>query len=350
LTPADNIAPKILVTGGAGFIGSHTAVSLVAAGFEPIIVDNFSNSEHKILNGLEQILGHRLACYEADCNDAHAMEQIFAKEQPIGIIHFAASKAVGESVQKPLFYYRNNLNSLMVMLELMPKYKVHSLVFSSSCTVYGQPKHLPVTEATPRLPASSPYGNTKAMCEDIIRDCVAANMPIKAISLRYFNPIGAHPSALIGELPRGVPANLVPYLLQVAAGQRQSLTVHGNDYGTPDGTAIRDYIHVMDLAEAHVSALQLLSKKNTDSFYDIFNIGTGNGASVLELINTFEEVNGIKLPYTLGPRRPGDIEQIFADVSKATRGLDWTAKRSLADALRDAWHWQQKLSSDVVES
>ncbi|WP_027302965.1 UDP-glucose 4-epimerase GalE [Rudanella lutea] len=344
MTPADNTVSKIVVTGGAGFIGSHTAVSLVAAGFEPIIVDNFSNSEKNILNGLEQILGRRLTCYEADCNDADAMETIFASERPIGIIHFAASKAVGESVQKPLLYYRNNLNSLMVMLELMPKYQVHNLVFSSSCTVYGQPERLPVTEATPRLPASSPYGNTKAMCEDIIRDCVAAVMPVKAISLRYFNPIGAHPSALIGELPRGVPANLVPYLLQVAAGQRESLTIHGNDYNTPDGTAIRDYIHVMDLADAHVSALQLLSQKNTDSFYDIFNIGTGRGASVLELINTFEEINGIKLPYTLGPRRPGDIEQIYADVSKATEGLRWTAKRSLANALQDAWRWQQTLS------
>lgn len=343
MTSTDNIVSKIVVTGGAGFIGSHTAVSLVAAGFEPIIVDNFSNSEHKILNGLEEILGRRLTCHEADCNDADAMEQIFSAEKPAGIIHFAASKAVGESVQNPLLYYRNNLNSLMVLLELMPRHKVRSLVFSSSCTVYGQPEHLPVTEATPRLPASSPYGNTKAMGEDIIRDCVASQTPIKAISLRYFNPIGAHPSALIGELPRGVPANLVPYLLQVAAGKRESLTIHGNDYNTPDGTAIRDYIHVMDLAEAHVSALQLLANKNADSFYDIFNIGTGTGASVLELINTFEQVTGIPLPYTLGARRPGDIEQIYADVTKATEGLHWKTKRSLAEALGDAWRWQQTL-------
>lgn len=332
-----------MVTGGAGFIGSHTVISLVAAGFEPIIVDNFSNSEHKILNGLQQIIGQTITCHEADCNDAGAMEQIFSAEQPTGIIHFAASKAVGESVERPLLYYRNNLNSLMVLLELMPKHGIQNLVFSSSCTVYGQPERLPVTEATPRLPASSPYGNTKAMGEDIIRDCVAAPMPIKAISLRYFNPIGAHPSALIGELPRGVPANLVPYLLQVAAGKRARLTVHGNNYNTPDGTAIRDYIHVMDLAEAHVSALQLLGSKETPSFYDIFNIGTGHGASVLELINTFEAVNGIKLAYTLGPRRPGDIEQIYADVIKAETGLNWKAKRTLADALADAWQWQQTL-------
>lgn len=271
------------------------------------------------------------------------MDKIFATEQPAGIIHFAASKAVGESVQKPLMYYRNNLNSLMVLLELMPQHGVRDVVFSSSCTVYGQPERLPVTEATPRLPASSPYGNTKAIGEDIIRDCVTAQMPIKAISLRYFNPIGAHPSALIGELPRGVPANLVPYLLQVAAGKRASLTVHGNDYNTPDGTAIRDYIHVMDLAEAHVSALQLLGQKDQDSFYDIFNIGAGTGASVLELINTFEKVTGIKLPYTLGPRRPGDIEQIYADVTKATHSLNWKTKRTLAEALSDAWRWQQTL-------
>lgn len=295
------------------------------------------------MNGLTSILGRSITCHEADCNDADAMDKIFATEQPAGIIHFAASKAVGESVQKPLMYYRNNLNSLMVLLELMPQHGVRDVVFSSSCTVYGQPERLPVTEATPRLPASSPYGNTKAIGEDIIRDCVTAQMPIKAISLRYFNPIGAHPSALIGELPRGVPANLVPYLLQVAAGKRASLTVHGNDYNTPDGTAIRDYIHVMDLAEAHVSALQLLGQKDQDSFYDIFNIGAGTGASVLELINTFEKVTGIKLPYTLGPRRPGDIEQIYADVTKATHSLNWKTKRTLAEALSDAWRWQQTL-------
>jgi UDP-glucose 4-epimerase len=210
--------------------------------------------------------------------------------------------------------------------------------------VYGQPERLPVTEETPRLPAMSPYGNTKAICEDIIRDCVTATMPVRAISLRYFNPIGAHPSALIGELPRGVPANLVPYLLQVASGQRASLTIHGNDYNTPDGTAIRDYIHVMDLADAHVSAVRLLLSKEEASFYDIFNIGTGRGASVLELISTFEEVNGIKLPYTLGARRAGDIEQIYADVTKSVQGLGFKTKRTLADALRDAWRWQQKLT------
>ncbi|MBO0939533.1 UDP-glucose 4-epimerase GalE [Fibrella sp. HMF5335] len=337
--------PKIIVTGGAGFIGSHTAVALVEAGFEPIIVDNFSNSEQSVLNGLKTIVGRELTTYQIDCNDRAAMTQVFEQQQVAGVIHFAASKAVGESVEKPLMYYRNNLDTLMLLLELMPQYNVPSLVFSSSCTVYGQPEKLPVTEQTPRLPAMSPYGNTKAIGEDIIRDAVTAKMPVKAIALRYFNPIGAHPSALIGELPRGVPANLVPYLLQVAAGQRASLTIHGNDYNTPDGTAIRDYIHVMDLAEAHVSALQLLGRRTESSVYDIFNIGTGRGASVLELINTFESVTGINLPYTLGPRRAGDIEQIYADVAKAATGLGFTTKRTLAEALTDAWRWQQKISS-----
>ena len=338
------IPPKILVTGGAGFIGSHTVVALVEAGFDPIIVDDFSNSEPAVLNGLTAILNRQVRYYRIDCNDRAAMTDVFDREQAAGIIHFAASKAVGESVEKPLKYYRNNLDSLLLLLELMPQFGVKNLVFSSSCTVYGQPEHLPVTEETPRLPALSPYGNTKAICEDIIRDCVTATMPVRAISLRYFNPIGAHPSALIGELPRGVPANLVPYLLQVASGQRASLTVHGTDYNTPDGTAIRDYIHVMDLADAHVSAVRLLLQKEDARFYDIFNIGTGHGASVLELINTFEEVTGIKLAYSLSTRRAGDIEQIYADVTKSSEGLGFQTKRTLADALRDAWNWQKKIS------
>lgn len=334
---------KILVTGGAGFIGSHTVVSLVEAGFEPVIVDDFSNSEPGVLDGLKAILNREVHSYHIDCNDRAAMTDVLSREQVAGVIHFAAYKAVGESVEKPLKYYRNNLDSLILLLELMPEYGVKNLVFSSSCTVYGQPEKLPVTEQTPRLPAMSPYGNTKAISEDIIRDTVTARVPVRAISLRYFNPIGAHPSALIGELPRGVPANLVPYLLQVAAGQRASLTVHGNDYNTPDGTAIRDYIHVMDLADAHVSAVRLLVEKEDESFYDVFNIGTGHGASVLELINTFGEVTGIQLPYTLGPRRSGDVEQIYADVTKSEQGLGFTTKRTLADALRDAWRWQQKI-------
>ncbi len=342
--------PKILVTGGAGFIGSHTVVALVEAGFEPVIVDDFSNSEPGVLDGLKAILNREVRSYHIDCNDRAAMADVFGREQLAGIIHFAAYKAVGESVEQPLKYYRNNLDSLLLLLELMPQFGVQNLVFSSSCTVYGQPEKLPVTEETPRLPAMSPYGNTKAICEDIIRDSVTSKMPVKAISLRYFNPIGAHPSALIGELPRGVPANLVPYLLQVASGQRANLTVHGNDYNTPDGTAIRDYIHVMDLADAHVSAVSLLAAQQETSFYDVFNIGTGNGASVLELINTFEEVTNIKLPYTLGARRPGDVEQIYADVTKSVKVLGFQTKRTLADALGDAWRWQQKLNSSQESS
>jgi UDP-glucose 4-epimerase len=334
---------KIVVTGGAGFIGSHTVVALVEAGFEPIIVDDFSNSEPRVLSGLKTIIGRDVPVHNIDCNDREAMSRVFAEGGITGVIHFAAFKAVGESVAQPLKYYRNNLDSLLLLLELMPQYNVPNLVFSSSCTVYGQPETLPVTENTPRLPAQSPYGNTKSIGEDILRDTVRANVPVRTISLRYFNPIGAHPSALIGELPRGVPANLVPYLLQVATGQRTSLTVHGNDYNTPDGTAIRDYIHVMDLAEAHVSALKVLAENDQPASYDVYNIGTGRGASVLELIDTFKDVTGLDLPYTLGPRRPGDVEQVYADVTKATEGLHFTTKRSLADALADAWRWQQSL-------
>ncbi|GAB3897115.1 UDP-glucose 4-epimerase GalE [Spirosoma agri] len=273
------------------------------------------------------------------------MEAILQKEAISGVIHFAAYKAVGESVQQPMKYYRNNLDSLMLLLELMPKYGIKNLVFSSSCTVYGQPEQLPVTEETPRLPAQSPYGNTKAISEDIIRDTVQANVPIRALALRYFNPIGAHPSAEIGELPLGVPANLIPFITQTAAGIRPSLTVYGDDYNTPDGTCIRDYIHVVDLAEAHVQALRKLSELTTDASYDVINIGTGRGETVLNIIKTFEQETGVKLNYTLGPRRPGDVEQVYADVTKANNVLDWTASRSLAESLRDAWRWQQKLGS-----
>lgn len=332
------------MTGGAGFIGSHTVVSLVEAGFEPVIIDDFSNSQRSALDGLRAILGRDVTCYSADCNDPAVMNDIFRKEDLSGIIHFAAFKAVGESVQQPLKYYRNNLDSLMLLLELMPKYGVKNLVFSSSCTVYGQPKQLPVTEETPRLPAQSPYGNTKAISEDIIRDVVTAQAPIRALALRYFNPIGAHPSAEIGELPLGVPANLVPFITQTAAGIRSSLTVYGNDYNTPDGTCVRDYIHVMDLAEAHVQALRKLSESAEDSSYDVINIGTGRGETVLTIIKTFEQETGVTLNYTIGPRRPGDVEQVYADVTKANQELDWTAQRTLAQSLQDAWRWQQKLS------
>ena len=332
------------MTGGAGFIGSHTVVSLVEAGFEPVIVDDFSNSQRSALDGLRTILGRDVPFYQADCNDVAAMETIFRQEQLAGVIHFAAHKAVGESVAKPLMYYRNNIDSLLLLLEMMPKYGVRNFVFSSSCTVYGQPEQLPVTEQTPRLPALSPYGNTKAISEDIIRDVVQAQVPVRALALRYFNPVGAHPSAEIGELPLGVPANLVPFITQTAAGIRQSLTVYGGDYDTPDGTCVRDYIHVVDLAEAHVQALKKLSDVTADASYDVINIGTGRGETVLHIIKTFEQETGVAVNYSIGPRRPGDIEQVYADVTKSRNVLGWSASRSLTESLRDAWRWQQKLS------
>ena len=334
---------KILVTGGAGFIGSHTVVELVNAGYEPVIIDNFSNSETSVLDGLRQILGREVICYSEDCNNADALHRIFRDEQIEGVIHFAAYKAVGESVEQPLKYYRNNLDSTMLLLETMQQYGVRNFVFSSSCTVYGQPDQLPVTEATPRKPAQTPYGNTKAICEDIIRDTVAAKAPIRAVALRYFNPIGAHPSGLIGELPLGVPSNLVPFITQAAAGMREKITIFGSDYNTPDGTCIRDYIHVVDLARPHVQALRLLDRQEADSFYDIFNVGTGNGNTVLELIKTFEEVNNLKLNYAIGPRRAGDVEQIYAQVDKVNNVMGWKAELTAADSLRDAWRWQQNL-------
>jgi UDP-glucose 4-epimerase len=335
---------KILVTGGAGFIGSHTVVELYQSGFEPVIVDNFSNSEKKVLAGIEKIIGQTIRSYDADCNDSVALRKIFEAERVQGVIHFAASKAVGESVEKPLMYYQNNIGSTLVMLDVMRQFGVHNFVFSSSCTVYGQPDVLPVTEETPRQEAASPYGNTKRICEDIIRDVVSSKIGFKAISLRYFNPIGAHESAEIGELPRGVPSNLVPYLTQAAAGLRKQLTVFGSDYNTPDGTCIRDFIHVVDLAKAHVKALTLLATTTDDNYYDVFNVGTGDGVSVLTLIQTFEEVNGLKLNYSIGPRRPGDIEQIYAQVDKATNVMGWKTQKTLAESLRDAWRWQQKIS------
>ena len=349
MTPIDN-SPKILVTGGAGFIGSHTVVSLVNAGFEPVIIDDFSNSKRGVLEGLRAILGREIRCYPVDCNDEAEMERIFQREAFAGVIHFAAHKAVGESVAQPLKYYRNNLDSLLLLLELMPIFKVPNFVFSSSCTVYGQPKQLPVTEETPRLPAQSPYGNTKAICEDIIHDAVRAQVPVKALALRYFNPIGAHPSAQIGELPLGVPANLVPFITQTAAGIRPNLTVYGDDYNTPDGTCVRDYIDVMDLADAHVQALKMLIETDIASSYDVINIGTGRGETVLNLIKTFEQTTGVSVNYTMGPRRPGDVEQVYADVTKANRELNWTAQRSLAESLQNAWQWQQKISATTVSS
>lgn len=335
---------KILVTGGMGYIGSHTTVELQAAGYEVIIVDNLSNSNRDVLKGIRAISGIEPLFYEVDCNNEVEMRKIYDMHRPAGIIHFAASKAVGESVEKPLLYYRNNLLSLIVQLELMKEYDTKGIVFSSSCTVYGQPEQLPVTEDAPILPAMSPYGNTKQVNEEIIRDTIHAGVPYKAILLRYFNPIGAHPTAEIGELPLGVPQNLIPYLTQTAAGIRKELTIFGDDYNTPDGSCIRDYIHVVDLAKAHVVAMDRMLEGKSLEPLEVFNIGTGRGNSVLELIQTFEEATGVKVPYKIGPRREGDIEQVWADPKKANEVLGWSAKSTLAESLKSAWDWQVKVT------
>ena len=337
---------KILVTGGTGFIGSHTTVELIEAGYEVVIVDNLSNSNADVVDGIEKITGVRPAFEKVDCTDAAALEGVFKKYSGIqGIIHFAASKAVGESVEKPLLYYRNNLNSLMNLLELMPQYGVKGIIFSSSCTVYGQPdpENLPVTENAPIKKAESPYGNTKQVCEEIVNDYIVSGAPINAILLRYFNPIGAHPTAIIGELPNGVPANLIPYLTQTAIGIRQQLSVFGDDYNTPDGSCIRDFIYVVDLAKAHVAAMAHILQGKMEKPVDVFNVGTGKGNSVLELIHTFEECTGVKLNYKIVGRRAGDIEQVWGNVDKANRVLGWKAERTLADSLSSAWKWQQEL-------
>lgn len=337
---------KILVTGGTGFIGSHTVVELHNAGFEPVIVDNLENSEVSVLTGIKQIIGYQPKFYQEDCNDPVALKKIFNFEKDIaGIIHFAAYKAVGESVQLPLKYYRNNLGSLVVLLETALEAGVKNVVFSSSCTVYGEPDRLPVDETFPVQPTESPYGNTKQIGEEIIRDTVVSGANLRALSLRYFNPIGAHPTALIGELPKGVPGNLVPFVMQTAAGWRPKLSIFGKDYNTPDGTGIRDYIHVVDLAKAHVNAVQHLLKKEERSFYDWVNLGTGMGNSVLEVVQTFEKVSGKKLNYSFEPRRAGDIEKIYASTSKATQVLGWKTELTLEQALEDSWRWQLKLGA-----
>lgn len=337
---------KILVTGGTGYIGSHTTVELINAGYEVVSMDNLSNSNREVLDGIEAITGVRPKFYEADCNDEAAVERIFSENPDIlGLIHFAASKAVGESVQKPLLYYRNNLLSLIVMLEAMERHGTKGIVFSSSCTVYGQPEILPVTEDAPVQEALSPYGNTKQINEEILRDAIYAGAPYKAIRLRYFNPIGAHPSALIGELPLGIPQNLIPYLTQTAAGIRQELSVFGSDYNTPDGSCIRDYINVVDLAKAHVIAIErILDETKGSDRLETFNIGTGRGVSVLELINTFEQVTGVKVPHKIVGRREGDIEQVWANPKHANEVLGWEAKETLGDTLKSAWAWQERIS------
>lgn len=335
---------KILITGGAGYIGAHTAVALHEAGYTPIVIDNYSNSHVDVLSRLQQLLGNPVHAYRLDCCDMQAFEQVFSEHPELdGVIHFAAFKAVGESVQKPLKYYYNNLLSLHHVLELCHKYRVKQLVFSSSCTVYGQPAQLPVTESSPVLKAESPYGNTKQISEEMIADFLLSGVDMCAVALRYFNPIGAHPSGLLGELPLGTPNNLVPYITQTAAGWRPFLTIYGNDYPTPDGTAIRDYIHVCDLADAHVQALKLLEEENKPGTCYTVNVGTGKGHSVLEAVHAFESANRVSFDYRFGPRRPGDVVQIYADVSLGQQLLKWKAKYTLLDSMAHAWNWQKTL-------
>ena len=335
---------KILVTGGTGYIGSHTAVELIEEGYDVVIIDNLYNSEAEVIDRIFRITGVKPGLSVIDICDNEKLNGFFNKHNKIeGIIHFAAFKAVGESVHKPLEYYRNNLLSLINLLEAMKVFGIPHLVFSSSCTVYGQPERLPVSEDAPVQPAMSPYGNTKQIGEEIIRDAVAAGNKIAAISLRYFNPIGAHPTALIGELPMGVPENLVPYITQTAYGLRDELKVFGDDYDTPDGSCIRDYLHVVDLAKAHVTAVKRLIEKKYKANYEVFNLGTGNGVSVLEAIKSFERVTGVKLKYKITGRRAGDIEKIWADPSLANRELGWSAKSTLDESMRTAWDWEKQI-------
>ncbi len=335
---------RILVTGGTGYIGSHTVVELQKAGYPVVIIDNLSNSNREVLDGIERISGIRPDFVEADCTDLNALKKLFADYPGIkGIINFAASKAVGESVEKPILYYRNNLNTLLNLLDLMGPNGVKGIVFSSSCTVYGEPDHNPVTEQSPIKKATSPYGNTKQISEEIITDVINSGAPFKSVILRYFNPIGAHPSAEIGELPNGVPQHLVPYLTQPAMGIRKELSVFGDDYNTPDGSCIRDYINVVDLAKAHVIAVERMLNDASEAKIEIFNLGTGLGTSVLGLIDAFERSTGVKVPHKIVGRRAGDIEKVWADPTYANNVLGWKAETSLDDTMRSAWAWQLKL-------
>lgn len=335
---------RILVTGGTGYIGSHTVVELQKVGYSVVIIDNLSNSNREVLDGIERITGIRPDFVEGDCTDIEVLKKLFADYPDIkGIINFAASKAVGESMHKPILYYRNNLNTLLNLLDLMGPNGVKGIVFSSSCTVYGEPDENPVTEKAPIKKATSPYGNTKQISEEIITDVINSGAPFKSVILRYFNPVGAHPSAEIGELPNGVPQNLIPYLTQTAIGIRKELSVFGDDYNTPDGSCIRDYINVVDLAQAHVIAVKRMLDDKSEAKIEIFNLGTGNGVSVLELIKVFEEATGVKVPHKIVGRRAGDIEKVWADPAYANEVLGWKATSSLADTMRSAWAWQLKL-------
>ncbi len=336
--------PRILVTGGTGYIGSHTTVELHQAGYPVVIIDNLSNSNRDVLDGIERITGQRPDFVEGDCTDMETMRKLFADYTDIrGIINFAASKAVGESVEKPILYYRNNLNTLLNLLDLMGPNGVKGIVFSSSCTVYGEPDVNPVTEQSPIKKATSPYGNTKQISEEIITDVINSGAPFKSVILRYFNPVGAHPSAEIGELPNGVPQNLIPYLTQTAMGIRKELSVFGDDYDTPDGSCIRDYIDVVDLAKAHVLAVERMLGDRSEAPVEIFNLGTGNGLSVLELIDVFEKATGVKVPHRIAGRRTGDIEKVWADPTCANTVLGWKADTPIADTMRSAWAWQKRL-------
>lgn len=336
-----NSNKTVLISGGAGYIGSHTAVELINAGYDVVIIDNLSNSEKDAVEGVKKITGKDVAFEIVDTCDKEALRKVFEKYPFDTAIHFAAYKAVGESMAQPLMYYQNNLVSFMNIVEMMKEFGRPNILFSSSATVYGEAEHLPVTEKTPRQPATSPYGNTKQIAEDILRDCCRAYEGVNGIALRYFNPVGAHPSALIGELPRGVPNNLVPFITQTAAGIRKELSVFGNDYDTPDGTCLRDYIDVVDLAKAHVAAVDRMTSGKMDERYEIFNIGTGKPVSVLELVTTFEKVNGLTLPYKIVGRRPGDVPAVWADTSLANNMLGWKAERSLDETLRAAWAWEK---------
>ncbi|MBT8285976.1 MAG: UDP-glucose 4-epimerase GalE [Flavobacteriaceae bacterium] len=335
---------KILVTGGLGFIGSHTAVELQNEGFDVVIIDNCSNASEDVLDGITAITGEKPEFEKFDLRDKTKVLDFFSRHKDIdGVIHFAASKAVGESVEKPLLYYENNLSTLVYLLQQLSQKGKSHFIFSSSCTVYGQADEMPITENAPVKPAESPYGNTKQIGEEIIRDSCKVTPELQAISLRYFNPMGAHPSAKIGELPLGVPQNLVPFITQTGIGLREQLSVFGDDYPTEDGTCIRDYIHVVDLAKAHVVALKRLLESKNEKNYEVFNVGTGTGSSVLEVIKSFERVSGVKLNYKIVDRRPGDVISAYADTSRANRTLGWKAESTLDDAMRSAWLWEKKI-------
>ena len=340
---------KIIVTGGTGYIGSHTAVELINAGYHVVIIDNLSNSDEFVLDRIDEITGRKPDFQKIDLRDKRALDNLFTKHADIeAVIHFAAFKAVGESVKDPLLYYDNNICGMTTLLRSMTEKKISKIVYSSSCTVYGEADRLPVDENSPIKKAESPYGFTKQVGEQMLFD-IALSGEMKSVILRYFNPTGAHDSSLIGELPIGVPNNLVPYITQTAIGQREILTVNGNDYDTPDGTNIRDYIHVVDLAKAHVVALERLLKGNTNSDAEVFNLGTGNGNSVMEVIRAFERVSGVKLNYKIGPRREGDVVSIYSDTSKANNVLGWKAERDLSDMMLTSWNWQKNISNSPVK-